>query len=90
MAYMGVWQKKEGEEMSEKLTVRWEDPRIEAMALRGQKEERFDTLSDYVRSCIVRDRFLSGDKEAVALARENLLKWWRQRAFSKKIRLVTE
>jgi hypothetical protein len=76
--------------MGDKLTVRWEDPRIEAMALRGQKEEGFDTLSDYVRAAIVRDRFLSGDKEAVTLAKENFLKWWRQRAFYKKIRLVTE
>jgi len=76
--------------MSEKLTVRWDDPRIEAMAMRGQKEEGFDTLSDYVRAAIVRDRFLSGDKEAVSLAKENFLKWWRQKAFFKKIRLVTE
>lgn len=74
--------------MGDKLTVRWDDPRIEAMALRGQKEEGFDTLSDYVRAAIVRDRFLMGDKDAKAIARENMLKWWREKAFFKKIRLV--
>ena len=76
--------------MSEKLTVRWEDPRIEEMALRGMKEEKFDTLSDYVRAAIVRDRFLSGDKDAKKMVGENILKWWREKAFFKSIRLVLE
>lgn len=76
--------------MSEKLTVRWEDPRIEAMAMRGMKEEKFDTLSDYVRAAIVRDRFLSGDKDARKMASENVLKWWREKGFFKSIRLVLE
>ena len=76
--------------MSIKLTVRWDDPRIEAMAMRGMEEEGFDTISDYVRAAIVRDRFLAGDKEAITIARGNLLKWWRQKGYSKKIRLVVE
>lgn len=76
--------------MTVKLTVRWDDPRIEAMAMRGMKEEGFDTLSDYVRAAIVRDRFLMGDKEAKIIVRENVLKWWRQKGYAKKIRLVLE
>jgi hypothetical protein len=76
--------------MSIKLTVRWDDPRIEAMAMRGLAEEGFDTISDYVRAAIVRDRFLMGDKEAKIIVRENVLKWWRQKGYSKKIRLVVE
>jgi Arc/MetJ-type ribon-helix-helix transcriptional regulator len=70
--------------MSAKLTVRWDDPRIEA------KEDKYDTLSDYVRSAIVRDRFLAGDKDARKLAGENVLKWWREKGFFKNIRLVLE
>jgi hypothetical protein len=76
--------------MGEKLTVRWEDPRIEAMAKRAMEEEKFDTLSDYVRAAIVRDRYLFGDKDAKAIVRENTLKWWREKSFFKKIRLVLE
>lgn len=76
--------------MSEKLNVRWDDPRIEEMAMRGMKEEKFDTISDYVRAAIVRDRFLMGDKDARKLVRENALKWWREKAFKKNIRLVLE
>jgi hypothetical protein len=76
--------------MSERLTVRWDDPRIEAMAMRGMEEEGFDNLSDYVRSAIVRDRFLSGDKDARKMAGENVLKWWRQKGYAKKIRLVLD
>lgn len=60
--------------MAGKLTVRWDDPRIEEMAMRGMKEEKFDTISDYVRAAIVRDRFLMGDQEARTLVAENKLK----------------
>lgn len=63
--------------MGEKLTVRWEDPRIEAMALRGMEAENFDTLSDYVRAAIIRDRFIFGDKDAKAIVKENIGKWFR-------------
>jgi len=63
--------------MGDKLTIRWEDQRIEAMALRGMKEEGFGTLSAYVRSAIIRDRFLAGDKDARAIAKENVKKWYR-------------
>jgi len=63
--------------MGDKLTIRWEDQRIEAMAIRGQKEEGFKTLSDYVRTTIIRDRFLAGDKDARAIAKENVKKWFR-------------
>ena len=76
--------------MGDKLTVRWEDARIEAMAMRGMQEEKFDTLSDYIRATIVRDRFLAGDKDAKAVCNENILKWWREKAFFKKIKLVLE
>lgn len=74
--------------MTVKLTVRWDDPRIEDMAMRGMKEEKFDTISDYVRAAIVRDRFLMGDPDATKLVAENALKWWREKAFKKKIRLA--
>ncbi len=63
--------------MSEKLTVRWDDPRIEEMALRGMNEEKFDTLSDYVRAAIVRDRYMKGDKDARAIFKENVWKYFR-------------
>ena len=76
--------------MTVKLTVRWDDPRIEEMAMRGMQEEKFDTISDYVRAAIVRDRFLMGDKDARKLVGENVLKWWRQKGYAKKIRLVVE
>jgi hypothetical protein len=76
--------------MTVKLTVRWDDSRIEEMAMRGMKEEGFDTISDYVRAAIVRDRFLNGDKDAKKIVSENTLKWWREKAFKKKIRLVLE
>jgi hypothetical protein len=78
-------------EMSEKLTVRWDDPRIEAMAERAMKEEGFINISDYVRAAIVRDRFLSGDKDAKAIVADNFWKWWRgKRATPGKIKLVLE
>ena len=73
--------------MSEKLTVRWEDERIEAMALRGMKEEKFDTLSDYVRAAIIRDRFIFGDKDAVAIVKENIGKWFRGEPIRRKVRI---
>jgi hypothetical protein len=43
-----------------------------------------------VRAAIVRDRFLMGDKDARKLVGENVLKWWRQKGYAKKIRLVVE
>jgi hypothetical protein len=52
--------------------------------------EGFDTLSDYIRAAIVRDRFLDGDKDAKAIVRENALKWWRRKGYAKKIRLLVE
>jgi len=73
--------------MSEKLTVRWEDARIEAMALRGMKEEKFDTLSDYVRAAIIRDRFLSGDKDASAIVKENIGKWFRGELKPRRVKI---
>jgi hypothetical protein len=73
--------------MSEKLTVRWEDTRIEAMALRGMKEEKFNTLSDYVRAAIIRDRFLAGDKEAAAIVKENIGKWFRGELKPRRVKI---
>lgn len=72
--------------MSEKLTMRWDDQRIEDMARRGMEDEKFDTLSDYVRAAIVRDRFIFGDKDAKAIVKENIWKWLRRD--SAKQRLV--
>jgi len=71
--------------MSEKLTMRWDDPRIEAMAKRGMEDEKFDTLSDYVRAAIVRDRFIFGDKEAKAIVKENIWKWLRRDSVNQKL-----
>jgi len=73
--------------MSEKLTVRWEDTRIETMALRGMKEENFDTLSDYVRAAIIRDRFLAGDKDASAIVKENIGKWFRGELKPRRVKI---
>jgi len=73
--------------MSEKLTVRWEDARIEVMALRGLKEEKFDTLSDYVRAAIIRDRFLSGDKDGSAIVNENIGKWFRGELKPRRVKI---
>ena len=56
--------------MSEKLRCDGMMPRIEAMAKRGMEDEKFDTLSDYVRAAIVRDRFIFGDKDAKALSKK--------------------
>lgn len=71
--------------MSEKLTMRWDDPRIEEMAKRGMEEEKFDTLSDYVRAAIVRDRLIYGDKDAKAIAKENIWKWLRRDSRNKRL-----
>jgi hypothetical protein len=77
--------------MSEKLTVRWDDPRIEAMASRAMKEEGFISVSDYVRAAIVRDRYLAGDKDAKTIVAENFWRWWRgKKATPGKIKLVME
>ena len=76
--------------MSEKLTVRWEDPRIEDMAMRGMKEEGFKTLSDYIRAAIVRDRFLMGDKVAKEVVKDNFWKWWRGKIKQERLKLVME
>ena len=71
--------------MSEKLTMRWDDQRIEDMAKRGMEEEKFNTLSDYVRADIVRDRFMSGDKDAKAIVKENIWKWLRRDSAKKRL-----
>jgi Arc/MetJ-type ribon-helix-helix transcriptional regulator len=71
--------------MSEKLTMRWDDQRIEDMAKRGMAEEKFDTLSDYVRAAIVRDRFMSGDKDAKVIVKENIWKWMRRNSVTKRL-----
>lgn len=76
---------------NEKLTVRWDDERIKAMAERAMKEEGFINVSDYIRAAIVRDRFLAGDKDAKAIVTENFWKWWRgKRATPGKVKLVLE
>jgi hypothetical protein len=51
------------------------------------KEEKFDTLSDYVRAAIIRDRFLAGDKEAAAIVKENIGKWFRGELKPRKIKI---
>ena len=71
--------------MSEKLTMRWDDKRIEDMAKRGMEEEKFNTLSDYVRAAIVRDRIWAGDKDAKAIVKENIWKWMRRDSKEKKL-----
>jgi Arc/MetJ-type ribon-helix-helix transcriptional regulator len=72
-------------DMSEKLTMRWDDQRIEDMARRGMEEEKFDTLSDYVRAAIVRDRAMAGDKDAKAIVKENIWKWMRRNSVTKRL-----
>ena len=78
---------KGGNIMSEKLTVRWDDPRVEAMANRGMKAEGFETLSDYIRAAIIRDRIFDGDKDAIAIAKENIGKYFRGELKRRKVKI---
>ena len=73
--------------MSEKLTVRWDDSRIEKMANRGMKKEGFETLSDYIRAAIVRDRVLDGDPDALEIVKDNIGKFFRGELKPRKVKI---
>jgi hypothetical protein len=82
-----AYRKYGGGNMSEKLTVRWDDPRIEAMAIRGMKSEGFETLSDYIRATIGRDRVLDGDPDALAIVKANIGKFFRGELMRRKVKI---